>query len=182
MEYHVQKGDTIMDVTRKLQTNWKTLRVNNPQSIGRAKNGNWFLKEGSTLTTEGSFVNTLQQVQATKDEPHSNVAQSISKEAPSPSNSSASREIIHTIKAGETLWELAVKKYHVTVEDLMKENNIKDPRRLQIGQKLTIPLPEEEEKKIADTQEATLQTTKRSCLKISRGDEYVTISPVACRY
>lgn len=45
----------------------------------------------------------------------------------------------HTVKPGETIWELAVKVYNVDPEELQKLNNISDPRKLQIGQLLRIP-------------------------------------------
>ena len=61
MEYQVLKGDTIAGVTSRLNTNWETLRKNNPQSIGKAGNGNWFLKEGATITAENSFNKSLQK-------------------------------------------------------------------------------------------------------------------------
>jgi rare lipoprotein A len=47
----------------------------------------------------------------------------------------------YVIKPGDTLWALAVKRFHVHVEDLMKDNNIKDPRKLQPGTKIKIRLP-----------------------------------------
>jgi len=46
---------------------------------------------------------------------------------------------IHIIKQGDTLYHLA-KKYHVTVDELLKHNpGIKDPHQLQIGTKIRIP-------------------------------------------
>ncbi|HLS27954.1 MAG TPA: LysM peptidoglycan-binding domain-containing protein, partial [Opitutales bacterium] len=44
----------------------------------------------------------------------------------------------HTVKAGETPGGIA-QSYGVTVDELMSANNISDPRRMQIGQKLVIP-------------------------------------------
>lgn len=45
----------------------------------------------------------------------------------------------HTVKAGDTVWALAVKVYHVDPGEVLKLNNISDPRKLQIGQVLRIP-------------------------------------------
>lgn len=155
-EYHVQKGDTIAAVTGKLNTTWAALRQNNPHSIGRAKNGNWFLKEGATLKSENSFDKSLQAA-AQKDTPpvpqepihlsagQQKVLHSINPpQDPAPDQLPAghAKTITHTLKAGETLWDLAVNKYHVHVHDIMKDNNITDPKTLQIGQQLTIRLPE----------------------------------------
>lgn len=156
IEYHVQKGDTIANVTKRLNTNWKTLRNNNPDSIGKAKNGNCFLKEGATVTTGNSFDKSLQKAQQQKNhtpaKPPIHIQQGQAKHiykpdarqglTPETTENAQSKQITHTIQAGETIWELAVNKYHVHVADIMKDNNITDPTNLQIGQELIIRLPE----------------------------------------
>ena len=43
----------------------------------------------------------------------------------------------YVVQAGDTLNALAV-KYHCTVDDLCRWNNIKDPNLLLVGQKLII--------------------------------------------
>ncbi len=140
-EYQVQKGDTIARVTQQLNTNWETLRKSNPNAIGRSsKNGNWFLKEGATLNTENSFAKTLERVEQHKSEV-------IPETQPLPG--SPQKEMVrggqiveHTIKPGDTIWALAVKKYHVHINDIMADNGISDPKALQVGQTLKIQLPE----------------------------------------
>jgi rare lipoprotein A (peptidoglycan hydrolase) len=47
----------------------------------------------------------------------------------------------YTIKAGDTIWDLAVKRYHVNVDDVIRDNNIKDPRKIQPGDKIRIRIP-----------------------------------------
>jgi peptidoglycan lytic transglycosylase len=157
IEYHVQKGDTIAGVTGRLNTTWETLRKNNPQSIGKAKNGNWFLREGATVSAENSFDKSLQKAQetvptATAGEPihisqqqvklmHS-ISTAPEQVLPPTPETDNTESITHTIKAGETLWDLAVNKYHVHVKDIMKDNGITDPKTLRIGQQLTIRLPQ----------------------------------------
>jgi len=49
--------------------------------------------------------------------------------------------IIHTIAAGDNLWDMS-RKYGVSVSALQEANAILDPRRLQLGQELVIPQPE----------------------------------------
>jgi rare lipoprotein A len=51
------------------------------------------------------------------------------------------RWIVYTIKPGDTLWELAVRRFHVNVEDLIRDNGIEDPRKLQPGQKILVRRP-----------------------------------------
>jgi len=47
----------------------------------------------------------------------------------------------YTIKAGDTIWDLAVNHYHVNVDDVIRDNNIQDPRRIQPGDKIRIQIP-----------------------------------------
>jgi len=57
------------------------------------------------------------------------------------------RWVEYTIKENDTLWNLAVKRYHVHVEDIIKDNSIEDPRKIQPGQKIRIRLPSYPERK-----------------------------------
>ena len=155
--YHVQKGDTIAAITGRLKTSWETLRKNNPESIGKAKNGNWFLKEGATVTTDKPFDASLKAAQNTRKPASPEKPVHISQQqtklvheintiqeqtADTPKIDNKTQTITHTIKAGETLWDLAVNKYHIHVKDIMKDNGITDPKTLRIGQQLTIRLPQ----------------------------------------
>jgi len=45
---------------------------------------------------------------------------------------------VYIVKSGDTLYGIA-KKFGVSVDDLVKANNIKDPNKLSIGDKLIIP-------------------------------------------
>lgn len=47
------------------------------------------------------------------------------------------KTLTHKVKAGETLGGIAA-KYKVSVADLQKWNNIKDPRKIQVGQSIAI--------------------------------------------
>ncbi len=44
---------------------------------------------------------------------------------------------LHTVEAGDSLWKIA-RKYHVTVEEIMKVNNL-ESERLRLGKQLEIP-------------------------------------------
>jgi LysM repeat protein len=50
----------------------------------------------------------------------------------------AGAPIKHTIKSGETLSDIA-QQYGITVEDIVKLNNIADPNQIQAGQVVLIP-------------------------------------------
>jgi murein DD-endopeptidase MepM/ murein hydrolase activator NlpD len=47
-------------------------------------------------------------------------------------------EDIHTVKNNETVYSIAI-SYGVSIDALMKLNNITDPKKLRVGQKLKIP-------------------------------------------
>ncbi len=127
-QYTVQKGDTIAFVTQRLQTNWQTLRNQNPEAIGRSKvNGNWFVREGANLKVDkGSFASILNEA-STKNE------------SPEPAKTKQPDHLSeYTVKSGDTLWGLAVRQFHVNPADLIRDNAIENPDLLQVGQKLEI--------------------------------------------
>ena len=47
--------------------------------------------------------------------------------------------LIHTVKKGESLWEIA-QQYHLSLEQLSKVNELKQPNSLYIGQEVKIPI------------------------------------------
>lgn len=127
-QYTVQQGDTIAHVTKQLQTDWQTLRRQNPDAIGRSKvNGNWFVREGAELEIDrGSFSSILDQAthKAVSPEPR----------LPKPSE----KVTEYTVQPGDTLWGLAVKQFHVNLDDLIEDNGIVNPDVIEVGQKLEI--------------------------------------------
>lgn len=130
MTYQVQKGDTIAKVVDLMKTNWKTLRRMNPHAVGQSsRTGRWFLKEGVVVKGENDFQSVVRE----------------KKDLPEPSSQSRTREtegwMEYTVKPGDTLSALAVKRFHVHVADMMKDNGIEDPTRLMPGQKLRVRLP-----------------------------------------
>jgi membrane-bound lytic murein transglycosylase D len=49
------------------------------------------------------------------------------------------RELIYTVKRGDTLWDIA-QDFGVSLSDLVRENDLKDPSRLRPGSKLKIKM------------------------------------------
>ena len=129
-QYTVQKGDTIAYVTQRLQTDWQTLRQQNPNGIGRSKvNGNWFVKEGANISVgKGSFSDILNE--ATKEVSPS--------QTPPPTVPQSDDFVEYTVQPGDTLWALAVKQFQVNPGDLIRDNSLENPDLLQVGQKLEI--------------------------------------------
>lgn len=57
------------------------------------------------------------------------------------SDHTGERWVEYTIKENDTLWNLAVKRFHVNVEDIIRDNSIQDPRKIQPGRKIRVRLP-----------------------------------------
>lgn len=47
------------------------------------------------------------------------------------------RDVVHVVAPGETLWRLS-KMYSVSIEDIMRANNLRSPQELEMGQRLVI--------------------------------------------
>lgn len=150
MEYKVQRGDTIAHVTRVMGSDWQTLKELNPRAVGRSRvNGNWFVREGATLTDQpqADFAATLKKAeQQTAPQAGAQLEKSDNSTATAVTGNSGASELSHTLQPGETVWGLALKKYHVNPADILKLNNITDPRSLQVGQTLRIPKAQTTEK------------------------------------
>jgi len=57
----------------------------------------------------------------------------------SPGSSESYTELIYTVKQGDTLWDIA-NDFGVSLSSLIRENNLKDPSRLQPGKKLKVKM------------------------------------------
>ena len=55
------------------------------------------------------------------------------------SSTNNKKVVVHTVKRGETLWQIA-RKYGANPDTILKANNITDPTKLKPGDKLTITL------------------------------------------
>lgn len=125
--YTVQKGDTIALVTKRLGTDWQTLRTQNPDAIGKStRNGNWFVREGANVAVEkNSFAAVLDKASQPETPPQRSAVQ-------------ADKPIEYTVQPGDTVWRLAIKQFHVNPQDLIRDNDIADPNHLEVGRKLEI--------------------------------------------
>lgn len=143
MEYKVQRGDTIAQVTKTMGSDWQTIKNLNPKAVGRSKaNGNWFVREGAVLSDQpqSNFATILKAAENSQTSKSQVAASSaVNTNATATTNATTTNERVHTIKAGDTVWGLATKTYHVNPQEILKANNISDPKSLQVGQTLTIP-------------------------------------------
>ena len=123
----LQKGDSIAQVTKRFQADRQTLWTRGSVVAGRAvKTDNWPSPRDAKVGRK-SFATVLDQAtQKTVTPQHPRTA----------SKQDASTE--YTVQAGDTLWGLSVKKFHVNLKDLVSDNAIKNPDLIHVGQKLTI--------------------------------------------
>lgn len=135
MEYRIQPGDTIASVTQRLGTDWNTLKNANPAAVGKSKKtGDWIVKAGKTVATPSGFQEILAQQTAQQ------TTSSSAQKSASPQQATAAQgEIVHVLKKGENIWDLASKQYKVDPAEILRLNKISNPGNLQIGQQLRIP-------------------------------------------
>ncbi len=114
--YTVQRGDSLSVIAQRHNTS-----VRNLQNLNNLSND--VIRVGQTLV-----------VPERSGSPRPSQARS-SEERPAATADSGAR---HVVRSGETPGGIAA-RYNVTVDELMKANNISDPRRLQIGQELIVP-------------------------------------------
>jgi len=57
----------------------------------------------------------------------------------SPSLYSKANQRVHPVRSGETLWSIS-RLYDIPVKKIARANHLTNPARLEVGQKLTIPL------------------------------------------
>ena len=144
MPYEVQQGDTIAKVTSLMNTNWQTLKKMNPDAVGRLKNsGNWFLREGAVLKGPESFESRFDKALS---DPSAESAGQGKAPATDPFASprfskKAEGFTTYTVQPGDTLWQLAIRRFRIPVSELIEANAIDDPRRIQPGQVIRVPPP-----------------------------------------
>ncbi|WP_052302087.1 RlpA-like double-psi beta-barrel domain-containing protein [Desulfobulbus propionicus] len=112
----------------------KTARKNASQAARIAQKGQWS-NPGTAVALHPSFQQFLAE-QTTLRGTQSIGARHVRPAAP---QQGAAPEIIHTLRQGETIWELARKKYHVEPEAILRLNNITHPGTLRAGQQIRIP-------------------------------------------
>ncbi|MDA3902787.1 MAG: LysM peptidoglycan-binding domain-containing protein [Desulfuromusa sp.] len=81
----------------------------------------------------------------------------------------------HQIKSGDTLQVIA-RKYKIRVDDIISLNNIKNPRALQLGHNLILPLKEGFTELPANALEDSYVRSRRITYKVRSGDSLWSIS------
>lgn len=134
--YTVVAGDTLRRIAAKFETTVEALeKANNLTSTSIIRTGQ-VLVVGTAPAAVASNVETQNPAPvAVKEEPKPAQATPIAKSEP---EAPASSGKTYTVAKGDNPYNIA-KKFNTTQDALMKANNIDDPRKLQIGQKLVLP-------------------------------------------
>jgi LysM repeat protein len=82
--------------------------------------------------------NTSGQIQVVPDTTAMNKPQAKTTETPAPSVQKEKEDIVHIVQKGETL-SIIAKQYNVTVDAIVRLNNIADANFIKVGQKIIIP-------------------------------------------
>lgn len=118
-EYVVQRGDTLYSIALEYGIFLSDLREANPDVSGE------LIIPGDTLIIPGCGEETEDEVTAT----------------PTPEEE-VEGGVVHVVQRGESLYTIA-QQYGITVQDIVDANELINPNRIDIGQRLIIPTDEE---------------------------------------
>ena len=121
--YTVKSGDTLSKIASRHRTTTKALRAVNGISGD-------FLRVGQVLTLPGS-------ASAAAPSPELPPAPAAAPIAAKSAGATPSTPGMHTVSAGETADSIS-RRYGISVGELLRANQITDPRKIRIGQVLTI--------------------------------------------
>lgn len=144
--YTVVAGDTLRRISTKLNTSIEKLeKANNLTSTSILKVGQVLAVSGSAKTATAAPQTAETTAKATSTPsvagkaPQTKAAPVAEKTDAAPADKSQTNsEKTYIVAKGDNPYSLA-KKFNITQAALMKANNIDDPKKLKIGQKLIIP-------------------------------------------
>lgn len=132
MQYTIQGGDAAGGVQRFSAA--KATKHTAAATNAATRRGSWS-GAGATVAVQSSFQEFLaQQTKALSTNKSADPLETAAAIATQPA-----AETVHTLKKGETVWELARKQYQVDPQEILRLNNISHPNALQVGQQLRIP-------------------------------------------
>jgi LysM repeat protein len=119
MEYTVRRGDNISHVNKMMDNNWRTVKTDTPQAASSKKAQSTNALVGKS-GVKGQQEKTAFSAHLKKAAGQKNSTIAASATTRKPSAPANENERSHTLKAGDTVWELAVKVYHVSPEEIIK--------------------------------------------------------------
>ena len=164
IRYKIQRGDTLAGIARRYETSINELvRINNIQNpnliyagdllLIPTKNNSinsgsddknntiYIVQRGDTLTSIAKRYNTsVQNLLRNNNIVNPNLIYPGQRLIIMKSTTNISKKyIVYTVRRGDSLWKIA-NKYNTTVNQLVSINNIKNPDRIYINQKIRIPI------------------------------------------
>lgn len=122
--------DVHEDIYRRLDETARVHAAGDEMTVGRldALDSRVQLLEQQRVSDRQELIDTLSR----------KMADIVNARPPAPPAGSSSSYLEHTVKQGETLSEIAV-VYHVTVEAIVRANQLPDANSIRVGTKLLIP-------------------------------------------
>lgn len=137
LSYTIKSGDVLGTIAEKFDVKVADLRswnnISNPRRIRAGQKLSVFVDKGKT----DEYAENYKKVNADIRKQTSTPDFSISAIADFTTSAKA-KKVEHIVKSGESPYTIAKQYKGVTSEDILKWNNIKDARKIQIGQKLII--------------------------------------------
>lgn len=142
MEYRLFRDDAVASGTRQLEYGSTVCKSRQLATNGAAsRNGAWTGSE-APVSVQANFQEFLAQATTRQASPPTGeqAAAGRASDAQVPTSGEKSHDVVHILKKGETVWELARKTYKVDPSEILRHNGIDNPNALRAGQKIRIPL------------------------------------------
>jgi len=154
--YQIKQGDSLGIIAQKFHLNVKLIKTINKLPNNKIRAGKHLLipvasKNGNYVITDLPYK--------TKKSPE----QVLPESAKSITKKTAKAKRVHTIRSGDTLWEIS-KAYNVSAKQIAKWNKISTKSTLKLGQKLVI------------WKTSTSPTFNSITYKVKRGDSFARIA------
>lgn len=140
-EYVVQKGDTLWGISRKYRVPTSTLKARNQLEGDIIRAGDVLIVptgSGAVAPPPAQPIAPIAESTAETAAGEAGVEAVEAVTEPAVTESGTPEYVEHVVVSGDTIWKLA-RQYNTTETKIMELNNITDPKRIQVGQKLKIP-------------------------------------------
>jgi len=128
--YQIKQGDSLGRIAQKFHLDIKLIKTINKLSSNKIRAGKHLLipvasKNGNYVINDSPYTSQINPDQALPKKPKSTTRKTINTKR------------VHTIRSGDTLWEIS-KAYNVSTKKIAKWNKISTKSTLKLGQKLII--------------------------------------------
>jgi LysM repeat protein len=130
--YTVQPGDTVYRIALRNNTSVDAMRQANPELTG----DNPIIQPGQVLALPDCDPNAVPVVDEEPEPTMTDIAPIITPAGQPPASAPAEQEYV--VQPGDTLYLIA-QRFGVTISAIVQANNLSNPNRLSIGQRLIIP-------------------------------------------